>query len=259
MCLRSASSVVEFEIDRPRIAARRDLFLACAMSTEDEGACLRRRGVSAGSEDEGEEWQNPDSHRESVRFRPVSAARLDEEKRLPVFTTGRIMGGIALFVAAGLILLQRACFDIPIQTPIDLEDKGVQVLRTITFRHPEQGYAYGLAFTPSFVDGRDWRYRTGFEEDKKRAWAELSPTIDVAITDSSGVIRMREISRISSETGWTITNGSQEDRPASVYKFITFTPVVGERYQVRVYVVQDCAGSNALSPVFFIELPTAGP
>jgi hypothetical protein len=165
--------------------------------------------------------------------------------------------GVGLFIAAGFILLQRACFDVPIQTPIDLEHKGVPVLQTIKFRHPEQGYTYGIAFRPSFVDGPDWLLRADSETEMKKAWAELSPTVDIAITDSSGVVRMREISRISSASGWTMTNGSQEHRPASVYKFIPFKAIAGERYQVRVFIVKGCIGSNALAPVFFIEMPTA--
>jgi hypothetical protein len=165
--------------------------------------------------------------------------------------------GVGVCIAAGFILLQRTCFDVPIQTPIDLERKGVAVFDTIEFRHPEQGYAYGIAFRPSFVDGHDWLYRSGFEEEEKKAWAELAPTVDISITDSADVVKMREISRISSAAGWMMTNGSQEDRPASVYKFITFKAVPGERYQVRVFVIKGCVGSNALEPVFFIEMPTA--
>jgi hypothetical protein len=165
--------------------------------------------------------------------------------------------GVALFVASFFLFLQRACFDVPVQTPIDLEHKGVPVLQTLQFRHPEQGYAYGIAFRPSFVDGPDWLLRGDSETEMKKAWAELSPTIDIAITDSAGVVIMREISRISSASGWTMTNSSQEHRPASVYKFITFKVILGERYQVRVFVVKGCVGSNALEPVFFIEMPTA--
>jgi hypothetical protein len=181
----------------------------------------------------------------------------EKDTQRPIFTTSRLFGALALFVAGGVFLLSRACFDIPIQTSIDLEHKGVPVLETIKFRHPEQGYAYGFAFRPSFVHGRYWLYRSSFEAERKKAWAELSPTVDIAITDSSGVVRMRDIGRISSEDGWTMTNGSNEERPASVYKFITFKPVAGERYQVRVYVAKGCLGSNSLSPVFFIEMPTA--
>jgi hypothetical protein len=54
-----------------------------------------------------------------------------------------------------------------------------------------------------------------------------------------------------------MTNSSQEDRPASVYKSIPFKPVAGERYLVRLNVVKGCVGTNRLSPVFFIEMPTA--
>lgn len=181
----------------------------------------------------------------------------EKDQQRPIFTTASLFGALALFAAGNFFLLSRACFDIPIQTSIDLEHKGVPVLQTIKFRHPEQGYAYGFAFRPSFVDGRYWLLRGNSEMEMKKAWAEISPTIDIAITDSSGVIRMRDISRISSGEGWMMTNGSNEDRPASVYKFIRFTPVAGERYQVRVYVAKGCPGSNSLSPVFFIEMPTA--
>src|SRR6476659_4030161 len=190
--------------------------------------------------------------RTRIRIREVYdfGAVPEKDQQRPIFTTARLLGALALFAAGGFLLLSRACFDIPIQTSIDLEHKGVPVLQTIKFRHPDQGYAYGFAFRPSFVDGRSWLYRSGFEAEEKKAWAELCPTVDVAILDSSGVTRMREISRLSDENGWTMTNSSQEDRPASVYKFLTFKPVPGEAYQLRVSGVEGCAGSNALSPVF---------
>jgi hypothetical protein len=191
-------------------------------------------------------------------FAAMSGTLHETERQRPIFTVPRLLGGLAFFAAGFLFLLSRACFDVPIETSVDLEHKGVPVLTTIEFRHPEQGYAYGFAFRPSFVKGPDWLYREGFEAEEKQAWTELSPTVDIAITDSSGVIRMRDISRISREAGWTITNGSHQDRPASVYKFLTFKPVAGERYQVRVYVIRGCVGSSALSPVFFIEMPTSG-
>jgi|GEM_PF-5666976 len=158
---------------------------------------------------------------------------VSEAEKPPIFKTAGLLVAVTLLVVAFLVLLQWAWFDVPIHMPIDLEHKGVPA-------------------------GRDWLVRN-FEAEEKRAWAELSPTVDIAITDSFGAIRMREVSRLSGENGWTMTNGSEEDRPASVYKFITFTPVTGERYQIRVSVVKGCAGANALSPVFFIDLPTAVP
>jgi len=182
----------------------------------------------------------------------------ERDQRRPIFTTGRVFGTLALLVAGGLFLLSRACFDVPIRASIDLERKGVPIFQTIKFRHPEQTYAYGIAFRPSSVNGDRWDVRD-YETETRKAWAELCPTVDITITDASGVRRMREASRISQEDGWTITNGSQDDRPASVYKFIPFKPKAGERYHVRVSVIKGCAGSNALSPVFFIEMPTAGP
>lgn len=185
----------------------------------------------------------------------MSGAAPERDKQLPIFTTANVLKAVALYVAGGLFLLSRACFDVPIQTSVDLEHKGVPIFRAIKFRHPEQSYAYGFAFRPSFVSGDYWDMRD-YEAETKIAWTELSPTVEVAIFDSSGVIRMREISRLGKESGWTITNGSHQDRPASVYKFISFKPVAGEHYQVRVSVVEGCAGSSALSPVFFIEMPT---
>jgi hypothetical protein len=195
--------------------------------------------------------------REVYDFDAMSGATPEAEPQSPRFTTAGVLGALALFTTACLIFLQGMCFDVPIHTAIDLEHKGVPVIETIEFKQRDRTYAYGFAFRPSFVKGRDWFYTTNSEAEEKKAWAELCPTVDVAIVDSSGVTRMREISRLSDEDGWTMTNSSQEDRPASVYKFLTFKPVPGEAYQLRVSVVEGCAGSNALSPVFFIDMPTA--
>lgn len=142
------------------------------------------------------------------------------------------------------------------QIPVDLEHAGTPIVRAIKFAHPEQSYAYGFAFRPTFVKSDHWDLRS-YETESKKAWREISPTVDITITDSSGVVRMREVSRISHESGWTLTNGSSQDLPASVYKFIPFPRTAGERYQVRVSVVEGCKNASRLTPRFFIERPTA--
>ncbi|HEX3071418.1 MAG TPA: hypothetical protein VHX14_22830 [Thermoanaerobaculia bacterium] len=155
-----------------------------------------------------------------------------------------------------LALLFASCSDTPIQTPVDLEHAGTPIQRTIKFAHPQHSYAYGFAFRPAFVKSDHWDIRN-YETESKKAWSEISPTVDITITDASGVVRMREVSRISHESGWTLTNGSSQDLPASVYKFIPFPRTAGERYQVRVSVVKGCNDAHLLTPKFFVEMPTA--
>jgi hypothetical protein len=155
-----------------------------------------------------------------------------------------------------LALLFASCSDIPIQTPVDLDHAGTPIVRTIKFAHPKQSYTYGFAFRPTFVKSDHWDLQP-YETESKKAWSEISPTVEITITDSSGAVRMREVSRISHESGWTLTNGSSQGLPASVYKFIPFPRTAGERYQVRVSVVEGCKDAHLLTPRFFIEEPTA--
>ncbi len=155
-----------------------------------------------------------------------------------------------------LALLFASCSDIPIQTPVDLEHTGTPIVRTIKFAHPEQSYTYGFAFRPTFVKSDHWDLQP-YETESKKAWNEISPTVDITITDDSGAVCLREVSRISPESGWILTNGSSQDLPAAVYKFISFPRTAGERYQVRVSVVKGCKDAHLLTPRFFVEMPTA--
>jgi hypothetical protein len=155
-------------------------------------------------------------------------------------------------------LLLAGCFDTPVKQSIDLERPGVVIDQVVTFKHADR-YFYGVMFRPTFVTGDHWHI-SKFESEEQRAWPELCPTIDVTIRDSQGVIKLQERSRIAKDSGWAMTNGSQDGEfPAEVSKLMPFTPNPRSNYRLSVTVVEPCSGANRLVPHFFIERPMAGP
>ena len=157
-----------------------------------------------------------------------------------------------------LVLLFTSCFDVPLKAPVDLERGGAALSRSVTFEYAER-YSIGFLLRPTFVAGNTWHV-AAFSSEAGRAWAEFCLSVEIIILDESGTVHMRDGGRVDSSNGWSMTNGSQEaDFPATIYKFLPFTPVVGEKYQVTLNVVEPCSGSNRLSPHFFIQRPMAGP
>ena len=156
------------------------------------------------------------------------------------------------------LLLLVGCFDTPIETRVDLERTGVAIDRPFEFRHADR-YAYGFAFRPSFVVGDFWHV-AAFASEESRAWKEFCPSIELVIRDTAGRVVLRDASQVASEQGWAMTNGTQDAKmPASVYKFITFTPQPNTRYRLTLTVTRPCSGANALEPHFFLARPMAGP
>ena len=155
------------------------------------------------------------------------------------------------------LLILVACFDAPVKMPVDLETTGLALERRFEFRYADR-YSYGFAFRPTFV--ADSWHVADFTSQEGRAWAELCPSIDLIIRDSNGKVVLRDSSKISRESGWSMTNGSQDgESPAEVYKFIPFTPDPRQRYHLTLNITEPCSGANALAPRFFIERPMAGP
>jgi len=162
----------------------------------------------------------------------------------------------AILLLGSLLLV--SCFDTPVKTSVDLERGGLSLERDIRFRYSER-YSYGFAFRPTFIAGDSWHIAR-FRSEEPRAWQELCPSVELVIKDPTGEVVLTDASRIASEEGWTMTNGSQDaESPASVYKFITFTPDPQRRYRLTLRVTQPCPGANALEPRFFIQRPISGP
>ena len=156
------------------------------------------------------------------------------------------------------LLLLLACFDAPIKDQVELDRTGTVIDRTIRFKHSDR-YAVGFSFRPTFVTGDTWKV-SEFEKNELQAWSEVCAAVRITIADSANHPRMNETSTIAKDSGWSLTNGSQDGAyPASVYEFLPFTPIPGEKYRLTVAVVRPCTASRTVSPRFFIERPMPGP
>jgi hypothetical protein len=157
-----------------------------------------------------------------------------------------------------LLLVLTGCFDTPVKRPVDLETRGEVIEQNIRFRYADR-YFYGFAFRPTFIKDNFWHVRD-FRVQESRAWSELCATVAINLRDSSGRVQLSDEGKLSRQTGWGMTNGSQDGEfPASVSKLVPFTPVAGERYRLRVSVINPCVNGNAVSPHFIIERPMSGP
>jgi hypothetical protein len=125
-----------------------------------------------------------------------------------------------------LFLLLTGCFDTPVKRSDDWEKRGVVIEQPIRYRYAER-YSVGFAFRPTFVKGDFWHVRD-FTAQEARAWSELSPTVAIEIWDSSKQLRLSDESKFSRDSGWDMTNGSQDGTfPAAVWKPVSFSSRAG--------------------------------